>query len=151
MVDINEGIRQWANANPQALKDTVREIDGDGDTIWNPGHFKSIPREFLPIETYTSDGSNKVIEGVNGLTLARRLANALGVKANSGQLGGGSRCREYCRSLDVWADMKLTGPICPKSGHAKCIAAMAIVFIIYMICMAVIVWQGSQCPLGVCD
>ena len=110
-----QSLKEWAEAEPDALRRPVEAIGGDGHSVWGPGKFPDVPEHLLPVRDHHSDGTPKgsiwdsdgqVIEkltGVYGLGLAGALVRALGLKARSVR-GRGSQCREYCRVLTGYLD-----------------------------------------------
>ena len=108
-------IREWAETNPEALRRTVVQLNGDGHTIWKPERFPDMPHHLLPISLHRSDGSLKgnleglsgeyvtELEGVYGLVLSDQLVSALGLE-QSGMAGRGWRARANRKVINEWLD-----------------------------------------------
>ena len=116
----HKSLREWAQAEREALRKTVDAIDGDGHTIWSPDHFPDVPSELLPVQFYSSDETPKgtifnsegvvaELEGVYGLDLSERLCRELRLPTSQ-KRGRGARCRENGRVLYQYLD-SLAGPV----------------------------------------
>ena len=110
-------LKEWAEAEPNALRRTVDAIGGNGHMIWEPEHFPDVPAHLLPITVERSDGTHKgsifnaegqvipELRGVYGLNLSYRLVDALSLKVREFH-GRGFQCRANCEAIYSYLESK---------------------------------------------
>ena len=107
-----ESLKEWAEAEPEALRKTVEQLGADGHTIWKDTAFPEVPENLLPVHTYESEGTGKgeirstetgerldELRGVYGLTFLGQLVNALDLRVR-GFMGRGFQASAYYKALD---------------------------------------------------